>query len=147
MFYLIIRHLHSGIRWIVLLLLVIAVINSFIKLLKNKKFLQFDKFISAITTRALHVQLTIGLLLYFISPKVIMNIQSMSDRIHRFFLVEHISLMIVSIVIVTIGYVMANKISDDHKKHLRIFLFYLAGLILILYTIPWPWEQLAANWI
>ena len=147
MFYLIIKHFHSDLRWIIILLLLTVVIRSLVKLLESKAFGKFDRIIASVTMSSLHVQLILGLILYFISPKVIMNASSFSNPMLRFFLVEHIGMMIVSIAIVTLGYMLAKKALEDHSKHLRIFAFYLVGLIFILYAIPWPWQRFLAGWL
>jgi membrane protein DedA with SNARE-associated domain len=93
----------------------------------------------------MHLQLIIGLILYFISPKVIFSGSSMSDPILRFFLVEHISLMLIAVVLITVGYVKTKKI-EGVKKYRTILIYYVISLLLILASIPWPFRDLGGKW-
>jgi membrane protein DedA with SNARE-associated domain len=94
----------------------------------------------------MHLQLVIGFVLYFISPKVIFSASSMKDSVLRFFLVEHISLMIIAVVLITIGYVKSNRAADEMKKHKKLIIYYTIALVLILASIPWPFRGLGAGW-
>jgi membrane protein DedA with SNARE-associated domain len=70
----------------------------------------------------------------------------MKDTVLRFYLVEHIALMLVAIILITVGYVKAKKKSDPVKKNRTILIYYAIGLILILVSIPWPFRGLGAGW-
>jgi hypothetical protein len=144
MLYLLLKHTHAGIRWIALILLIAAVVNSISKSKKN--YSAKDKKLNSFAIYSLHIQTVIGLVLYFMSPKVIFSVDSMSNSLLRFFLVEHISIMIIAVVIATIGYSYAKRTSLDAKKHLRILIFYGVALVLILFAIPWPWQNYASGW-
>jgi len=62
-------HAHSGLRWIALILIIYAIINAILS--KNKgEYLKKDKMLNLFAMVSLHVQLLIGFVLYFISPKV-----------------------------------------------------------------------------
>src|SRR5690606_29530387 len=77
-----------------------------------------------------HVQLLIGLILYFISPAV--NFSNMGNAVTRYWNVEHISIMIISLVLITIGHSKSKKAVDAKAKHKAIAVFYTIGLVLIL---------------
>lgn len=144
MLYLILKHAHAGIRWIALIAILTALINSFIKY--GKSYNARDKRINLLTIIFLHIQILVGFILYFVSPKVVFSAESMSNRILRFYLVEHISIMILAVAIATIGYSFSKRAGFDSKKHMRISIFYGIALILILLAIPWPWQNYAASW-
>ena len=146
MIYLILKHSHSGLRWLVLLLLLIVVFNSFYKLIAKKSFQLIEREIALISMGITHIQVLVGLILYFLSPNVIFSASSMSNDLQRFFLVEHVSLMILAAVSITLGYGLSKRASTDRGKHLRLSLFYLLGLLLILAAIPWPWMPYSAGW-
>jgi hypothetical protein len=95
---------------------------------------------------SLHTQLLIGLGLYFISPRVQFFEGWMKEASYRFYGMEHILLMIIAIVLVTIGHGKAKRALDSTKKHKTIVLFYCIGLLLILASIPWPFRNLGAGW-
>lgn len=142
--YLLLKHTHSGLRWIALMLLLIALGNSIVK--SWKRYSARDNKINTLTIYALHLQLVIGLILYFLSPKVIFSAESMSNHLLRFFLVEHISLMLLAIILATVGHSLSKKVKSDHSRHLRISIFFGIALLLILLAIPWPWQNFAAGW-
>lgn len=142
----ILRHAHSGLRWLVLIFLVLAIINAVGKMNRTKAFTQKDKKLGLFALIFTHVQFLIGLGLYFISPKVVFSGAAMSDSLLRFFLVEHISLMTLAVVLITIGYSKSKRASLDAKKFKLIFWFFFIGLILILAGIPWPFQNYGARW-
>lgn len=139
-------HAHSGIRWIVLGLLLLSVIEIFIRWKMGKEFAKNDKLRSVATMAFMHVQLLIGLILFAISPKVQFSGASMKDSILRFFLVEHPLMMILAIIVVTIGYIRHKKHETSAKKFKTIFWYYLIALVLILAGIPWPFQGYGAGW-
>jgi NADH:ubiquinone oxidoreductase subunit 2 (subunit N) len=136
---------HSGLRWIVLGLLIYALINAFTK---KDSYEKSDRLLNMFAMVSLHIQLVIGLILYFTSSKVSFVEGWMSEKtgIFRFYGMEHILLMIIAIVIVTIGHGKAKRATENTKKHKTIALFYTIGLILILASIPWPFRNLGAGW-
>ncbi|XOV66757.1 MAG: hypothetical protein ACFHU9_14115 [Fluviicola sp.] len=137
-------HLHSGLRWVVLLLLIFAIVNA-ARSISSGKYLKKDKMVNLFTTIFLHLQLLIGLILYFISPKVTFFDGWMKDSMTRFFVLEHITLMIVAITLITIGRSRAEKkLKGSRNKHRVILITYTIGLILILASIPWPFGRWAS---
>mgnify|MGYP000061613736 CR=1 FL=1 len=138
-------HAHSGLRWAVLILLLAAIFNAFSKK-SNGTWRPKDKKITLFAMVFTHLQLVIGLVLYFISPKVVFSDQTMGDTVLRFYAVEHIVLMLVAIALITIGYGKAKRAASDSKKFGAVAKFYLIGLILILASIPWPFRNLGAGW-
>lgn len=131
---------HSGLRWIALLLLLLAIANA----LKSKNsgvYLKKDKMINLFGMVFLHVQLLLGLILYFMSPKVTFAAGWMKVAWMRFFGMEHILIMLIAIVLVTIGRKKAEKENAAARKHAKIALWYTIGLILIIASIPWPFRE------
>ncbi len=139
------KHAHSGLRWIVLILLVVAIVNALMKWQGKKSYTSGDKKLGLFAMTALHIQFLIGLGLYFISPKVIFDAASMKNAMTRFFLVEHSVMMVLAIILITIGYSTAKRAAEDSSKFKKTFIFYLIGLLLILAAIPWP-PRFGAGW-
>lgn len=136
-------HAHSGIRWIVLILIIINVINAAGFLKGNKVFTAKDKKLSLFAMSFTHLQAVLGLVLYWMSPNVRFSSETMSNSLLRFFTVEHTLMMLIAIVLVTIGNRMAK--TGNGK---RVFWYYFIALIIILAAIPWPFrEALGAGWI
>lgn len=136
---------HSGLRWIVLLLLLITIFNAFSKKSKGN-FSEGDRKLALFTMISVHIQFTIGLILYFVSPMVVFSGAAMSNSIQRFYLVEHSVLMIISVALITIGHSKSKKATSGTQKFKHISLFYLIALILILAAIPWPFRIPTAGW-
>lgn len=138
-------HAHSGLRWVALLLLVIAIVNALTSRGKNS-YEKKDKMINLFAMIFLHVQLLLGLILYFLSPKVIFVEGWIKISQARFYGLEHILMMVIAIALVTIGRKKAEKETIPSKKHGKIVVWYLIGLLIILAAIPWPFRNLGAGW-
>jgi membrane protein DedA with SNARE-associated domain len=138
--------MHSGLRWVVLFLLIFAIYNA-ITGKKRGTYEKKDKLINLFTMISLHTQLLIGLVLYFISPKVSFIEGWMKESFNRFYGMEHFLMMVIAIVIVTIGSKTAEKLEDISAKHKKITIMYTIALILILAAIPWPFRtELGGKW-
>ncbi|MCB0615435.1 MAG: cytochrome B [Lewinellaceae bacterium] len=140
------KHAHSGLRWVVLLLLIVAIANALMKWRSGKTYTDGDRKITLFTMIGAHVQLILGLILYFISPAVKFNEYTMSDKVLRFYSVEHLTIMILAIALITIGYSQAKKKVEAAQKFRATFIYYLIGLLLILAGIPWPFRFPGAGW-
>lgn len=135
-------HTHSALRWIILILLIITIIRAYDGWKGNRQYLKSDRKLVLFTFVFAHVQLLIGFMLYFISDIVQSALadmgSAMKDKVLRFWAVEHILTMVVAVLLITIGYSLAKRAANDVQRYKSIFIYYLAGLILILISIPWP---------
>lgn len=126
---------HSGFRYIVLILIVIAVVQALIGLFAKKPYSDLNKKVNLFTMISMHTQLLIGLVLYFFSPFVRLNdmAAAMKDAGQRYWTVEHLVMMIFAVVLVTIGHAKSKKISSNPTyKHRVIAMFYGLAIIVIL---------------
>ena len=140
----IINHLHSGLRWVVLILLIWAIANAF----SAKHFEKKHKMINLFAMVTLHIQLVIGLIQYFTFAKVQFSEGWMQNPLLRFYGMEHLAGMLLAIILITIGYSKAKRKENDADKFKVIRLFYSIGLIIILLSIPWPFRaNLGGGWI
>lgn len=142
-------HAHSGLRWIALGLLLYAIFNA-VKSQTSGKYEKKDKMINLFAMVFLHIQLLIGLGLFFINDmsKVSYSEGWMKNGMLRFFGLEHILGMLLAITIITIGRKKAEKMTGTRDKHRKIMVFYTIGLILVLASIPWPFrEALGGKWM
>lgn len=137
-------HAHSGLRWIALILLVAAVVTAISRWQGRNSFTDDNRKLNLFTLISVHTQLVIGLILLFISPKV--NFSMMSEKLYRFYSVEHTAGMLIAIVLITIGYSRSKRTNNDTTKHRLVSLFYGLGLLLILASIPWPFRIPGAGW-
>lgn len=141
-------HAHSGLRWIALLLLLIAIINALASKGKDT-YVKKDKMINLFTMIALHTQLLIGLALYFMNSNNVIQYSEgwMKNPGLRFHGMEHLVGMLLAITLITIGRRKAENAKSPRSKHGKIAVWYTIGLILILAFIPWPFrEALGGHW-
>ena len=135
------KEIHSYWAYVVLLLLVVAVINSVRGILQKKEFTDTDLRISLFALIVSHIQLLIGFGWYFMSPwfKALKTngAEVMSDKGVRLLAVEHPMTMIFAIVLLTIGWSKHKKKTDSLAKFKTIAIFYGLALLLILSRIPW----------
>lgn len=141
--------LHSLTRWLVLVSLLFAIYRTYRGWLLNKPFLKFDNTVRYITVTVAHVQLIIGLWLYFISPIVHYFLQNFHTAVHerqiRFFGMEHITVMLTAIVLITIGSAKAKRKTTDKEKFKTMAIWFSIGLLLILSSIPWAFSPLISR--
>lgn len=143
----ILTHAHSGWRWIVLILIVAAVVKMHVGWKKKRSFTEGDKKLGMFAMIAFHIQFLMGWILYFVSSKVGFFEGMMKDTMYRFFTVEHVLVMTLAMVAITIGYSKHKKKESDMDKFKALAVFYTIALALTLVAIPWPFRQaLGSEW-
>ena len=136
-------HLHSLLRWAVLALLFIVLIKSLISLMKKKEFSESDAKTGLFLMIFTHLQLILGLVLYFTQGWASAPFaESMKDAGMRFWKVEHIFAMLLAITLITIGRIRTKKLIGTLKGNKIAFVFYGLSLIIILWAIPWEVTRL-----
>ena len=138
-------HAHSGLRWLALALLLFAIVNAGMKL-KSGKYEKGDKMLNLFAMVLLHIQITIGIVLTFMSGKISYAEGWMKNPQYRFFGLEHILLMVIAVTLATIGRKKAEKALDPAKKHKTIVIWYTLVLIVIFLGIPWPFRGFTTGW-
>jgi membrane protein DedA with SNARE-associated domain len=134
---------HSGLRWIALVLLLLAIYNAF----TAKEYEKKHRLVNMFAMISLHTQLLIGLVLYFTSDKVQFIEGWMKSPLLRFYGMEHFAGMLIAIVLVTIGHSKSKKATESSDKFKAIKLWYVLALVLILAFIPWPFRTaLGGGW-
>jgi uncharacterized membrane protein len=89
---------------------------------------------------SLHIQLLLGLALYFMKgwASMLGTPGVMSSTVMRFFAVEHLVGMLIAIVFGTLGHSLVKRASTDELKNRRQFRYFLIALVIIVASIPWP---------
>lgn len=142
-------HLHSFGRWIVLILLLVAIFRS--ATAGNRPFTKGDRTTGLLLTIFADIMFLVGIYLWFAGPLGYQNIsnngmgQVMAEPTYRFFAVEHTIGMLVAIVLMHIGKAQSKKNIPDRAKHKRTFVFYLIALLIVLASIPWPIREIGAG--
>lgn len=129
------KYLHSGLRYVVLILIVAAIVQAFLGWIGNKTYTEGNRKLNLFAFISAHTQLLIGLILYFVSPLVNFSAATMKDPTARYWTVEHISMMIIAIALITVGYLRSKKVLLPQKKHANIFIFYFLAIIIVVATL------------
>jgi len=139
-------HAHSIGRWIVLILLLFAIVNSL--LAGSRPYIRSDNRLGLLLTIFADLMLVVGIYLYFVGPygyKIIQNVgmsAAMKDPYNRFFAVEHLAGMLIAIILIHLGKAQGRRPIGDRAKHRRTMIFYLVALLIILASIPWPFREI-----
>lgn len=137
-----ILELHSYWAFAVLVFLILAILNAFIGLSSKRAFLPKDRQIAMLALIFTHVQFVIGLVLLFVSAKMDAAKQLgmggvMKNPELRKLLVEHPSINLIAIILITVGWSTHKRAEDSSVKFKKIAIFYAIGLVLLLSRIPW----------
>jgi len=126
--------LHSWLRWVALLAGVAATFAA----LRGKA----DR-PGLIFMIVLDIQMLLGLVMYLAVSPVMEAIRAdfgaaMKDPAARFWAVEHITMMLVAVVLAHVGRVLARKSATPESRNMKLFIcFGIATVFMILRT-PWP---------
>jgi predicted acyltransferase len=138
------QHLHSGLAYLALLALLVVFVLMLVGALSGREFSEKDRKIAMIAFILCHIQLLVGLILYFVSPlgfQLLAGGGAMADPVARLTALEHPLINILAIVLISIGYIRAKKLTVSRSKFRSIYMMYAIGLLLILSRIPW------ASWL
>jgi uncharacterized membrane protein SirB2 len=128
-------HLHSGFRYIVLLLLLLAIIRAWTDWMGKKSYSEGNRKLNLFTLISAHTMLLIGIVLYFLSPLVQFGSHTMKQPDTRYWTVEHLTGMIIAIILITIGHSKSKKAKLPEAKHKAIAVFYTLALVIIIVMI------------
>ena len=134
------QHTHSGLAYLALLALVLVIIWALVGALSGREFQEKDRKIALIAFILCHIQLLVGLILYFVSPlgfSLLAGGGAMADATARLTALEHPLINILAIVLVSVGFIRAKKLESSTAKFRSIYMMYAVGLVLILSRIPW----------
>ena len=141
--------LHSLVRWLVLISLLFSIFLAYKGWFTKKNFSRFDNSVRHWTATIAHIQLVLGLWLYFISPIINYFLHHYKEAVHereiRFFGMEHSVMMLTAIVIITIGSAKAKRKLTDKEKFKTMAIWFTVALLIILISIPWAFSSFASR--
>jgi uncharacterized membrane protein len=126
---------HSTIRYVVLALLLIVILKSLMGWLGKKPFTGTDNKLALFLLISSHIQLLVGLFLYTQSAFVQFNSSTMKDKMTRYWSVEHITMMIIAIILITAAKSSLKRLTTAESKHKRLFIFNTIALIIVIAAI------------
>lgn len=131
-------HLHSSLRYIVLAALLYAIIKGWKAGEQAVEGKERRPYLIAMI--AAHIQLLLGLGLYFVGENGLTALNSLFDTGASlfsslgFFGIIHFVLMVTAITLITKAHSLAKK-NATHRRVVRLMLF---ALLIVLIAIPWP---------
>lgn len=134
--------IHSWWAYLVLLVLIITTVNSLAGYFSPKEYGANDLRLALFTLIVSHIQLLIGLVLYFVSPYFKAFGEAgmgavMKDATLRLYLVEHPLMMILAVIFITVGYSKHKSKRLSKQKFKTLSIFYTLALLFVLSRIPW----------
>ncbi|GGC57248.1 hypothetical protein GCM10011387_08530 [Pedobacter quisquiliarum] len=126
--YEILRSAHSGWRYVVILLLLAAFITALSGFTGKKAFTEGNRKLAVFALISSHIQLLMGLLLYFMNDWYKLDSSVASNRYWK---MEHIAMMAIAVILITVGNAKSKKAIDGVAKHKSIFMFFGIALLII----------------
>jgi cytochrome c biogenesis factor len=131
---------HNALRWAFLFFLVISLIQSYSGWFGNKSYTKSANTFKTLTVTTVHLQLLLGLVLYFVSPIVAGFLENvgagMKEKDLRFFGMEHFIMMLIAVVAITVGSAKSKRQSNDTAKYKTVAIWFTIALVLVLLAAP-----------
>jgi hypothetical protein len=133
--------IHSWNRWAVLIAGAFVIIYAIKGLTSGSAYTPISKKSMFYFILTMHLQLLVGLLLYFVASPVTTHALSdfgaaMKDSTARFWAVEHAFLNIIAVVLAQTGSIIVKRKTADRDKHRSSLIWVGISLFLILLMIP-----------
>ena len=128
---------HSLLRYGVILTVGYAGLTHLVGLLRGTPILNGERLSAIIGLVLAHLQLVIGLIIYLTR----MHAYEAGSSVGRFWKFEHIGMMIIAIILVTLGRSLSKRAMEERGKQVRVAVFYLIALIIMLWATPWPFTE------
>jgi hypothetical protein len=142
MLFTIILSIHNLMRWVVLILAIVAIVKAFLGWFRDRPWTEQDSKFGSYYTISLDIQFLLGIILYiFLSPLTHAFFSNLSAGLAnpnlRFFGLEHIFYMFVAVALGHMGTAFSRRADVDQKKHRNAAIFFSLSLLVILIAIPW----------
>jgi len=139
--------LHSWLRWAALVAGVGATMAAFSDRAQTTGLGRADRWGLALMA-ALDLQMLLGLLLYLVLSPMMEAIRqnfagAMQGRVARFWAVEHISMMLLAVILVHVGRVLARKAATPDAKRTRLLVCFGIATLAMITATPWPGMAMA----
>lgn len=134
--------IHNIIRWIALILGILAAVRAYLGWFGNREWTVKDRKIGSYFTIAMDVQLLLGLLLYiFLSPTTRTAFQDFGAAMQvgdvRFFVLEHPLFMVLAVVFAHLGSILSKKAEQTNAKFRRAAIWFSLSVLAVLLGMPW----------
>ncbi len=142
MAYPIVLAVHNVVRWVVLILGILALYRSFSGLLGNKEWSDTDRKVGVFFASAIDTQLLVGLILYFLLSPITRGAlgdfgAAMGVAGVRFFAVEHTFFMLLAVVFAHLGTMLPKRAAGSKAKFQRAAIWLGLAVVVVLLGMPW----------
>lgn len=125
----ILKSAHSGWRYVVMILLLAAIATAVSSWLGKKPYTEGNRKLNLFTLISAHIQLLMGLVLYFVNSWY--KVES-SVALGRYWKMEHISMMVFAVILITVGNARSKRGIDGPAKHKAISIYFTLAWIIII---------------
>lgn len=125
---------HNIVRWIVLIIAILAVVRAIIGYFGKHAWIPADPKIGSWLAMFIDIQLLLGIIL------IIYNYVSIGTLDPRIWM-EHVIPMLLAVIFAHLGSALPKRVDTPHKKHRRALIWRGLTLLVIIIAIPW-WRPL-----
>lgn len=134
-------YLHSWNRWIILIAGLLTILFAIVGRVNKKEYTKRDRLTNLVFMSSLHLQLLIGLLLYFVLSPITLHAFSdfgaaMKDGAIRYWAVEHSLVNLIAIFVAQAGSILVKRKQSSRAKFKSTIVWNSIALVLILAMIP-----------
>lgn len=139
---------HSILRYLILAMLIWSLVTAWSGWKGDKAYGRSIRIVHQATRILLIVQMLLGIGLYYLLGfyRLVGKLNRLGDQ-SIFFTVVHVSMMLLAIILINLGYGLAMKARTDKRKYRRIAVFYSIGTFIIFMAIPWPFMHSWGTWL
>lgn len=143
--------LHSWNRWAILIVGIAVIVLAVKGLNTGAQYNNTSRKSMFYFILSLHIQLLVGLLLYFVlSPVTALAFNdfgaAMKDGTLRFWAVEHAFVNIIAIAVAQTGSILVKKRTNDRDKHRLALIWTIIAIVLIISMIPLGMMGVSRPW-
>lgn len=142
--YAVLLAVHNIVRWVVVVLAVLALVRAFSGWLGKREWQAMDRRAGMFYGMAFDIQFLLGLLLYlFFSDFALKAILSkgmafvMGQSLYRFFVLEHALYMLIALVCAHLGSVLPRRMTEAPIKHRTAAIFFTLSVLFVILGMPW----------
>lgn len=128
------QNFHSGWAYLTLLACVLFFVMIGYYAINKKARNNFITKLSFFTTLTFHIQLIIGVILYFVSPYAQWSGDTMKDPTNRLYAMEHPLMMFAAVVLITVA---NSKLKKSETVKMAPAILGLLALACVVSRIPW----------
>jgi uncharacterized membrane protein len=131
---------HNIVRWILLPVMLVVIALSWTGLMGKRGYTKADKALGGALLGLTHLQLLLGLILFFVSPAVQSALAdfgaAMKNAPLRKIVLEHPLIGLIAAILVQVGRTVSKKAVSEVKKHKAVAVYTTIAMMLILSRIP-----------